>query len=546
MVKLQRANAASDAERKAFLASAETAFLAIQEDAEGLPTYHLGLGRVYYRLGRPDDGNTEFNKVLDRKEAPLTLAVARAYRGLGVTPRAQEIAENAFNGSVDQDVRSGAAILMALMSESLDEREKWYKLADAKTDFVKTSLWAVEAQRLMKDGKYAEADAKLAKVAAVQLKDQTSAVAANNAALTLGERFRATLEIKYLKQGVATLERAFQTAADEPLVVQNLASMTEYAGTLRVLSKWLDTNTLRLEQPQLDEIVTSLLQGPLHDELLKRFQQEPMIRRATELWAQVELLAPTRVDAYRRQAYRYYLAADLPRLDNLSQRLGRAKLELGNARSQWKERLEGLRDEELASEGASQSEYGLELELMGKKRRLKRVRAAGMMLTANALQTEAWRTGATKTATQAVTALENAHDLWPDSGAAQSLPFAQLLVATLSARANDAKLNARWEAERREFGLAAVLSHHAASNGSLAALLKQAESKRALKGYTSHPTATPGAAEARLAPLLGNPALTTAAAAAKGRAELFKVLTLNQTIFETTDAAEALQSLRGD
>ena len=53
MAKLRRANEATGEERQTFLGAAERAFLAISEAAEGLPEYHLGLGRSITALAAP-------------------------------------------------------------------------------------------------------------------------------------------------------------------------------------------------------------------------------------------------------------------------------------------------------------------------------------------------------------------------------------------------------------------------------------------------------------------------------------------------------------
>src|SRR5262249_33927026 len=108
-VKLRRANAASGDERRALLDAAEKVFLSIRTEAEGNPTYHLGLGRVSPRLGRTEEGNAELDRVLARSEPELTLGVAQVYRDLGLYVRAKQIAEGLYGSSAEQRWKQAAA-----------------------------------------------------------------------------------------------------------------------------------------------------------------------------------------------------------------------------------------------------------------------------------------------------------------------------------------------------------------------------------------------------------------------------------------------------
>ena len=92
-IALERARAAEGDEAERLLAAAEQHYLSIQLIAAGSFDYQLGLGQVYYRLGRPADGDKEFDALLAEEQPMATLAVASTYRELGVGDRARALAE---------------------------------------------------------------------------------------------------------------------------------------------------------------------------------------------------------------------------------------------------------------------------------------------------------------------------------------------------------------------------------------------------------------------------------------------------------------------
>ena len=87
-LQVRRANAVQGAEREQLLAAAEKAFLAVRSEGAGIPAYHLGLGVVYYRLDKREEGEQEFAALLDNPDLQVRLNVARAYRDLGLVGRA--------------------------------------------------------------------------------------------------------------------------------------------------------------------------------------------------------------------------------------------------------------------------------------------------------------------------------------------------------------------------------------------------------------------------------------------------------------------------
>ncbi|MEM9193571.1 MAG: hypothetical protein AAGF12_30635, partial [Myxococcota bacterium] len=123
-IKLRRAAGVSGEAKEQLLVEAERAFLAIQGEAEGVPSYHMGLGQVYHRLGKVEEGEAELEALLASGDPDIVLSVAAVYRELGLVGRAREVAEDVFSRGA-QPFADSAASFLAVVSDDLDEKEEW-------------------------------------------------------------------------------------------------------------------------------------------------------------------------------------------------------------------------------------------------------------------------------------------------------------------------------------------------------------------------------------------------------------------------------------
>jgi tetratricopeptide (TPR) repeat protein len=128
--KLRRAQASGGHTRQMLLDQAERAFLSIQSEAQGTAAYHLNLGQVYYRLGKKEKGKQELETLLKQNDPALKLAVARAFRELGLSTRARALAKEVHRAADEQAVRSEAAHLLALLATTTEDRRRWLRQAN--------------------------------------------------------------------------------------------------------------------------------------------------------------------------------------------------------------------------------------------------------------------------------------------------------------------------------------------------------------------------------------------------------------------------------
>ena len=305
-VKLRRANAATGEERRALLAGAERVLLSIRHEAEGNPSFHLGLGQVYHRLGRTDDGNAELERLLDRNDPALTLQVANVYRDLGLPVQAKEITEKLYASSSEDPWKHEAASLLAHLVNEVgsneDEEETWLERADQASPNVKLLLLGLEAKRLRRQGKTAEADRAYARIVEAHERDAGhDAVSANNAAVGYLDRYETTGDPANLRSAIKHFEAAHRLTPQNAMVAGNLADALEFVGTVTVLERWVRMRTLALDAGEAHAVLEAVAAGPLHDEVVAALRQDPSVRRSLDVTQEEQALAPQKPNGYERQ-----------------------------------------------------------------------------------------------------------------------------------------------------------------------------------------------------------------------------------------------------
>ncbi|MGZ3458374.1 MAG: hypothetical protein ACXU86_07680, partial [Archangium sp.] len=304
MVKLQRANDAEGEARRALLGEAERVFLSIRQEAEDNPRFHLGLGQVYHRLGRAEEGDKELHGVVERKEPALTLEVVRIYRELDRLDQAEPLCEQVYATASDEGLKHNAAALLSHMTTDEEEAEKWLRKSDLHSPIIQDDLLQVEAQRALREGRLEDADRALAKCVAHRAREaKHNPAAANNTATALLNRYQATGDVAHLRSAVGYLEDAVRLAPDDALVMGNLADARELLGITTVLERWVRTKPLHLMDDEARELLWVLLKGPLREEVLRAVDEEPALRRSQELSQQEQTLAPGKSSAWERQLH---------------------------------------------------------------------------------------------------------------------------------------------------------------------------------------------------------------------------------------------------
>ncbi len=539
-VKLRRANAASGEERRTLLAAAEKVLLSIRAEAEGNPGFHLGLGQVYHRLGRADDGNAELKRLLDRKDPALTLQVAQVYRELGLPVQGKQIAEQLWNSSSDDEWKYAAAGLLSHLVNEVgyneDEEETWLKRSDPKSPSVKLLLLGLEGRRLRRQGKAAEADQAYAKIAEAHERSAGhDAVAANNAAVSYMERYETTGDPANLKKSLQHLEAAHRLAPQNALVAGNLADALEHAGCITVLERWVRTRTLALGSGEAQSVLAALASGPLRAEVVAALRRDPSMRRSLDLTREQQALAPQIAASYEREIRWFGFTDDTDGLLSLQRRLAAMPpfdtSASAEARKTAQEHTKDARDKALIVETVALARATVD-----------RARRAGHdPTTAAALLVLLEHTGSRvyldPTPANIDAMLDTAREaarLWPEGGAVESLPGVLLGAALWRAAPESPPVARAIAADERVHGLAMLIQRMITGpdgDAALAALRQRPELAEAARLMKAGGVKRPDLLDVVLARASGDAELERAAAPAFKRADLGARLAIEATLY---------------
>lgn len=523
-LRLRRAGGASGEAKRALLAGAERAFFAIRQEAEGSPDYHLTLGKIYYRLGRVDEAKREFQDLVDRGHPALTLMVAGAQRELGLVAQAKKLAEGLYASGAPEALKYEAASLLAHMAGDLDEASKWAGRGDPKDGPSRLFSRSLEARRLLRAGKASEADGLFAEVCRAFERDaKHNAVAANNAAVNCGERYRASGDPAHLRTSVRWLIESERLEPQSPLSAGNLAESLEHLGAVSMLDAWVRTRALQLSSGEVASLVDSLVSGPLRAEVSEAARRDPSLRAAIERARKIQALAPQNEAGYRHEETCLFWTNDLRGVAELAARLTPSPVDFEHEADERRAYERGDKDGELR---AATAEY-----VERSRARLGRVRALGHAPTLAAaafLHGEALRLRATVDPAPALLdemagAYREAAGGWPAAGFDEDLRQALLAVAAVRASEGSSVLREAWLTGQRRSSFAMALSRAARGPGgpeALAALRARPELAEAVRSYKAAPSARPSMSDWLLAELAGDAEMARAASAVFDRADL--------------------------
>lgn len=452
MIKLRRAEEARGQARAAILAEAEGVFLAISETAAGLPAYHLGLGKVYHRLGKPAEGDAELQALIGRGDPELTLAVATAYRELGLESRARDIYEQVHR-EAGPPHNTSAAYSRSILATDLDDRAAWLERSDPSSIEVRIGLDEVAAVRAMQGGDLERGAELFARVAASWEKMSAhDSAAANNAAIAYQQRYAATGDPADLARARAGLETALRLQPQNAIIIANLADACYHESTVEVLGRFLRPQPLRLERAAAEELLDALLLGPERKAVLAALSRHRVYRRAIELTEKRRLLAPRAPDGWENAVTVYGRSGDVAGLERLEQQLQSVEVDVDARRS--------AREELWAGDEANQLEM-LEQRVAADERNLRaaegtghaRTVAAARHLQAVGVAGHAQFKRDIAGIERAIAALRKAGAEWPALGGDRRAAQLELAAAVLRAAPGEPAVEKMWQAGRNRLGL---------------------------------------------------------------------------------------------
>jgi hypothetical protein len=528
-IKLRRAHDASGEERRVLLAAAEQTFLSIRSEAEGNPSYHLGLGQVYHRLGRTEEGNVELKRILDRQDPELNLAVAGIYRDLGLPVQAKQVAEQVWNSSADKPFKQHAASLLSHLVNEInfneEEEEMWLKRADASSPSVQQLLLRIEARRLDRQGKLAEADRAFARLIAGYERDAPhDSSAANNAAVSYLERYQTSGDPAHLRAAVKHLDAAHRLDPQNALVTGNLAGALSHLGEVTALDHWVKTAKLPLGSSEASWALLALAEGPLREEVLGALRKDPSFHRSLDVSAEEQALAPQKPDGYERVLAWLSLSEDEKGLVDLEKRLSGmppfdASAVTENRRIR-REKTKDAFDKAIALQAATRAEAAAHrVEGLGHAPTL----AVAWMVVGHYRAYLASLDPTPENLDGAVAAVRKAAETWAEGGLDEGLPGTLATVGVLRTGPESPPVAKVLAADGRIFGAAMLMQRAISGEGgadALAALRRRPELQEAARLRKGRLSKRPTLLDPVLAKIAGDAEMESAAAAVFARRDL--------------------------
>ena len=349
VVQLQRAQSLADpAARKAQLEQAEQTFLAVGNAAGESDAYQLNLGKVYYWLGKQDEGRTLFDAVLARNAGVFAIryALARVLREVGAEAEARELVEAIYNEESDEANKSAAASLRAVMAREPDDEILWLSRCQQADPDVRASLCLARARKAIEQGDDAQAQTQLRQAVALYEAMPENSSTLNNAAISYNGVFSLAGDPADLRKGAQLLEKSLSLEPDNAILLANTAETFEKLAIAETVADRVDLRLLGMQNHfELLRLCYSDEAG--REELLARLRERPALAKALLLYDRAMLLAPKRAANYRQAAELYGYLDDAAALRRIAQRIEEVQPDTSESIEDMKRHLRGEREEEI-------------------------------------------------------------------------------------------------------------------------------------------------------------------------------------------------------
>ncbi len=341
---LELANASTGDAREALLAEAEDAYMAIRTEGAGMPEWHLGMARVYFRLGRTEQAEEQLAQVSSSLDPMVLGQVSETLRELGLTLRARETSQRALGLAQDDDTRAYLSIQLHLLASTLDESERVLTAAPD-TPLVQGYRRDVRAQRLLLDGD-AEGAAALYLEAARELEDAAAVnpVAANNLSVAWSARFVCTGDVEDLERAVEAIASATRGEPDSAIVATNAAGARQHLAVARALERFMPLDGMMLGPDDLVLLASAVGDGAHADRWRAALTEGTDYAGAVAEARRATTLAPQDPSTWRTLYELLMLTRDDEALQRVEAQLEHVELDVTAGTAQWNDWLGGVHD----------------------------------------------------------------------------------------------------------------------------------------------------------------------------------------------------------
>src|SRR5205814_542162 len=143
---------------------------------------------------------------------------------------------------------------------------------------------------------------------------------------------------------------ATRLEAYSTIILGNLAELLEMRAALSLAEQFVHARALKLSGNEALGLVFMFESGPLQAQVREGARGNPYVRECLDVSRKQEVLAPSRVSAYERQARWYSLIDDLDGLRALAERMRRARLDQSETEAGLKKYESGSEDKTIKAQ----------------------------------------------------------------------------------------------------------------------------------------------------------------------------------------------------
>lgn len=436
---LRRAQSRPDAAtREADLKKAEKVFLAIEKDEEATSKeYRVSLGRVYYWLGKHQEGRKKFDEVLaaENRSYQMLMYIGYVLREVGARGEACTLVEEAYNKEQDRDKKFQAAISRYLLAIELDEKIVWLQRSNPEDPDVKANLCEAKAEQALRENKVGEAEEQLRQAIDLYSRRPESAAILNNSALVHLSLYHLTGDKKLLDKASTMMDRAVALSPRDSILLGNAASALIDAALRDVVGDAIDLKAIK---QSIDHSLLAYLYADQagKDRVIERLRSHPATVKATSFLERLLILSPKSPHVYRRLRSLYDDQRNVDKLRELSAALDKGQPDFSAEQKTAREYFAGQKDEMIRKESAGQMARLAKVvkETEAGRRGLTYAVAAAELAE---MQMRLDMAGQAVNADEVVTLAEAAHAAAPSDGTRRRLELALLFRAGRTLAKND-------------------------------------------------------------------------------------------------------------
>jgi hypothetical protein len=352
MVQLQRAQSLEDqAARKAELEKAEKTFLAVGNAAGDSDEYQLNLGKVYYWLGKQDEGRKLFDAILARnaKNFDIRIGLAGILREVGAEDQSRKLVEKIYEGESDAENKSSAARLRALLARKADEQILWLSRCRQTDPEVKASLCLARARKAVEEANDSEAESHLRQAVTLYEAMPENSSTLNNGAIGYDGLFDLAGDPADLRKAAEMFDKAVSLEPDDSILLSNTAATFQELAVAETIGDLVDLRLMGMTG-DLELLRLCYYDDPGSDALLARLRACPEMVKALAYYERALLLAPKRASNYLEAMGLYGWLEDSAALTRIAQRAVEAQPDTKESIDETQRFLRGERDKEVRAQ----------------------------------------------------------------------------------------------------------------------------------------------------------------------------------------------------